>query len=206
MPGAIPGEGYLNTNWQLFGKEQAPSPIVPAVNQGFVTNFATTLQWESQKPGTVMAGTVPGQIMGTIVYPAKCPADPFYRIATGYAVCDHWYGSAPTETAPNRAFMATATSQGSVTDASPSVYTAPSIFTLLGKNGKTWAIYGYNAPPLTRGSIADITSAPPGNFGEFANFKTAVQNGTLANYVFLEPSWGQTGNNQHPNSDATSPW
>src|SRR5664280_188784 len=57
MPGANPGEGYLNTNWQLFGTEQAPVPIIPSTNQGFVTNFASTLAWESKQKGRVMPGT-----------------------------------------------------------------------------------------------------------------------------------------------------
>src|SRR5579863_3865879 len=39
MPGADPGEGYANTNAQLFGSGTAPSPPV-ATNTGFVTNFA----------------------------------------------------------------------------------------------------------------------------------------------------------------------
>lgn len=43
MPGANAGGGYLNTNSQLFGSTQAPTPIMPATNQGFVTNFAYTL-------------------------------------------------------------------------------------------------------------------------------------------------------------------
>src|SRR5664280_369348 len=82
MPGANPGEGYLNTNWQLFGTEKAPVPIVPSTNQGFVTNFAATLAWESKQ----------------------------------------------------------------ARDASCKIYTAPSIYSLLEKNGKSWSIYGYNAP------------------------------------------------------------
>jgi phospholipase C len=198
MPGANTGEGYLNTNWQLFGKEQQPIPVVPATNQGFVTNFGTTLAWESGKPGQVMPGTTPPQVMGMYT-PQTLPI--LSTLAAGYAVCDHWYGSAPTETYPNRAFVAMATSQGFVKDASCSHYTAPSIYTLLGKNGKTWAIYGYDAPPLSRGSISDITGAPPSNFGQFTDFQAAVKNGTLANYVFLEPSWGGTGNDQHPNGN-----
>src|SRR5580698_1002679 len=36
-PGANCGEGYLNTNAQLFGSTKSPVPIVPATNQGFVT-------------------------------------------------------------------------------------------------------------------------------------------------------------------------
>ena len=49
MPGANAGEGYLNTNSQLFGKMKEPNPIVPAANQGSVTNFAFTLGWESKQ-------------------------------------------------------------------------------------------------------------------------------------------------------------
>jgi len=42
MPGANPGEGYTNTNVQLFGQPTPPQPPV-ATNQGFLTNFSTTL-------------------------------------------------------------------------------------------------------------------------------------------------------------------
>lgn len=200
MPGANAGEGYLNTNAQLFGTTQAPAAGTLPTNQGFVTNFAYTLKWESGKSKMVMPGTTPSQIMGMYT-PDTLPI--LSKLATGYAVCDRWFSSAPTETFPNRAFVAMATSQGFVADKSNSVFTAPSIYTLLGKHGKTWAIYGDDAPPLSRGSVADITSAPPDNFGTFSDFQTAVKQGTLANYVFLEPSWGSTGNSQHPNYDVS---
>jgi phospholipase C len=200
MPGADAGEGYLNTNAQLFGNSQAPMPVVPATNQGFVTNFAYTLQWEAKQQGMVAPGTTPDQIMGMYT-PETLPI--LSKLASGYAVCDHWYASAPTETFPNRAFVAMATSQGHVADKSCDVFTAPSIYTLLAKNNRSWAIYGYNAPPLSRGSVADITSAPASHFGQFTDFQAAVKQGTLANYVFLEPQWGTAGNSQHPNYDVS---
>ncbi len=200
MPGADAGEGYLNTNSQLFGQPEAPDPIVAATNQGFVTNFSYTLGWESQKQGMVMPGTTPAMIMGMYT-PETLPI--LSGLASGYAVCDQWFASAPTETFPNRAFMAMATSQGFVSDKSNRVFTAPSIYTLLESKGASWAIYGYNAPPLTRGSVADITAASEDHFGEFVDFQNAVKAGTLANYVFLEPSWGPSGNSQHPNYDVS---
>jgi phospholipase C len=198
MPGANPGEGYLNTNWQLFGTQNAPVPPFPSPNLGFVTNFASALGWESKRPGQVVPGTTPAQIMGMHT-PQTLPV--LSGLAAGFAVCDLWFGSAPTETLPNRAFAAMATSQGRVQDKTSKVYTAPSIYALLGQHGQTWAIYGYDAPPLTRGSVADITAAPPANFGEFPDFQQAAAQGALANYVFLEPSWGAAGNSQHPNGD-----
>jgi phospholipase C len=194
-PGANCGEGYTNTNAQLFGANKAPVPIVPATNQGFVTNFAYTLGWESKQANQVLPGTTPSQIMGMYT-PALLPI--LSNLAKGYAVCDHWYASVPTETFPNRAFLHMATSLGHLSDSAAKVFSAPSIFTALGKKGFTWSIYGYNAPPLTRSAVADITAAPESHFGEFADFQKAVASGSLANYVFLEPQWGSTGNSQHP--------
>ena len=198
MPGADPGEGYLNTNSQLFGTTQAPNPIAPASNDGFVTNFAYTLSWESKESGQVIAGTQPSQIMG-IYTPQTLPI--LSALAKGYAVCDYWFASVPTETFPNRAFVNMGTSQGYVKDGSTGVYTAPSVYTALSNKSASWAVYGYDAPPLTRGSVADITNASESNFGEFADFQAAAKNGSLANYVFLEPQWGSKGNSEHPNYD-----
>ncbi len=42
MPGADPGEGYANTNSQLFGSGKEPVPPV-ATNHGFITNFDATI-------------------------------------------------------------------------------------------------------------------------------------------------------------------
>jgi phospholipase C len=195
MPGADPGEGYLNTNYQLFGSEQQPNPLVAATNQGFVTNFASTLAWESKQSGRVIAGTAASQVMGMFT-PQTLPI--LSGLASGYAVCDYWFGSIPTQTIPNRAFMAMATSQGIVQDASRKVYTAPSIYNLLTQHGQTWAIYSDSGASLTRGLVSDITSAPAAHFGQFADFQKAVKQGTLPAYAFLEPSWGSSGNNQHP--------
>jgi phospholipase C len=200
QPGADPGEGYLNTNSQLFGKSQAPAPITPANNGGFVTNFANTLASDAKNASQVMPGTQPSQIMAMYT-PVMLPV--LSNLAAGYAVCDHWYASAPTETFPNRAFASLATSQGFVQDKSCSIYTAPSIFTALAKKSVSWTIYGYDAPALMRGAIADIKLAPETHFGEFPDFQKAAKTGNLANYCFLEPQWGTQGNSQHPNYDVS---
>jgi phospholipase C len=106
-PGADPGEGYLATNMQLFGAT-TPSASAPDTNGGFVTDFANTLAGtDARRP--VVPGTVASDIMG-IFTPALLPV--LSGLARGYAVCDHWFASAPTETFPNRAFASAATSQG----------------------------------------------------------------------------------------------
>jgi len=194
MPGADPGEGYLATNSQLFGSNTAPTPP-NARNNGFVNDFAYTLTWQKNEKWSIVPGTTPNDIMGVFT-PDMLPI--LSGLARGYAVCDHWFGSVPTETLPNRAFVCAGTSQGHVDDKTKS-YTCPSIFGLLSNHNIDWAIYGYDTPPLTRQNFTDTTNADDHHFGLFADFKTAAGNGTLPPFVFLEPSWGATGNSQHPN-------
>jgi phospholipase C len=199
MPGADPGEGYSATNAQLFGSVTAPTPPV-ATNRGFVTDFAATLAWEAKDPSwNVVAGTVATEIMGMFT-PAMLPV--LSGLAKGFAVCDHWFSSAPTETMPNRAFACAATSQGHMDDKTKS-FTSPSIFGQLSAKGVDWRIYGYNAEPLTRLDFPDVTGAASTHFGLFKDFQAAAAAGTLAPYSFLEPEWAATGNSQHPNYDVS---
>ncbi|HEX8722361.1 MAG TPA: alkaline phosphatase family protein [Pyrinomonadaceae bacterium] len=199
MPGADPGEGYSATNNELFGTTTAPAPPV-ATNQGFVKDFAYTLGWETKDPKRskeILPGTVAANIMGCFT-PETLPV--LSALARGYAVCDHWFSSAPTETFPNRAFVSAATSQGHMDDHT-AVFTVPTIFGLLGQNGLSWSIYGYDKPPLTRQNFPDTQAADESHFGLFKDFQAAAAAGTLAAYTFLEPEWGTTGNSQHPNYD-----
>lgn len=197
MPGADPGEGYFNTNEQLFSNHIAPDPIVPATNQGFVKNYDYTLKWEKKSKWSILPGTKAADIMGMFP-PEMLPV--LSTLAKSYAVCDHWYCSVPTETLPNRAFLNMGTSQGRVSD-KDKTYTAPTFFNLLGQKNIPWSIYGYDKPPLSRVSYSDITHAPNSHFGLFKDFQKAADNATLANYVYLEPEWGKGGNSQHPNYD-----
>jgi phospholipase C len=199
MPGADPGEGYVATNLQLFGSQTPPTPPV-ATNQGFVTNFASTLAWESTDPSwSVLPGTTANDMMGVFT-PEMLPV--LSGLARGFAVCDQWFASAPTETMPNRAFASAATSQGHLDDKTKS-FTCPSIFGALSQRQVTWMIYGYDSDPLTRLTFSDTTSAPDSNFGVFSDFQTAAQAGQLPSYTFLEPSWSSSGNSQHPNYDVS---
>ena len=195
MPGADPGEGYSATNSQLFGKSTAPNPAV-ASNTGFVTDFAYTLAWQAKDPSwSILPGTAASNIMGMFT-PQMLPV--LSGLARGFAVCDQWFSSVPTETLPNRAFVCAATSQGHMDD-NTKTFTSPTIFGLLSAQNLPWAIYGYDAQPLTRLDFPDVTNASAEHFGEFPDFQKAAAAGTLGAYTFLEPSWESTGNSQHPN-------
>lgn len=197
-PGDDPGEGFYNTNQQLFGSTQ-PAANTKATNSGFVVNFGETLPYDAKTQRPPLPGTTANDVMACYT-PKLLPV--LSALAKGFAVSDRWFSSAPTETLPNRAFVQMATSQGHLSDSTTS-YTSPSIYPSLEKAGATWAIYGYNALPLTKNNLEDIRLAPASHFGEWSDFAAAVKNGTLANYVFLEPSWGSSGNSQHPNYDVS---
>jgi phospholipase C len=196
MPGANPGEGYANTNSQLFGTGTPPTPAI-ATNGGFVTNYAAAITYDQRIHRKVVPGTVASDIMGVFT-PAGLPV--LSGLAAGFAVCDQWYSSVPTETFPNRAFACAATSQGHMND-STSSYTVHSIFGLMTAKALSWKIYGYDAEPLTRGNYPDTVQAPDTCFGEYADFHADAASGNLPAYSFLEPGWGSKGNSQHPNYD-----
>ena len=90
MPGADPGEGYSNTNEQLFGSGKPPSPPT-ATNTGFVTNFADAIAYDQRSGRSAQAGTTASAIMGCS-RPRRCrccpvlpPASP--SATTGTAQC-----------------------------------------------------------------------------------------------------------------------
>jgi phospholipase C len=198
MPGADPGEGYMATNNQLFGSENAPASSTSPTMQGFVKDFAYTLGWEPHMSGfTIVPGTTANDIMGCFT-PQTLPV--LSALARGYAVCDHWFSSVPTETMPNRAFALAATSQGHLDDKTRT-FTSPSIFGLLGKHNVSWGIFGYDAEPLTKSTFTDIATATGGKIGKFTDFTAAAAAGSLPSFTFLEPAWSSTGNSQHPPYD-----
>jgi phospholipase C len=196
MPGADPGEGYAATNLQLFGAATV-GPGQQPDNSGFVQDYAQTLQWEANKHWSILSGTVAGNIMGMFT-PAMLPV--LSGLARGYAVCDRWYASVPTETMPNRAFACAATSQGHMDDAART-FTCPSICSRLSDANQNWVIYGYDTPPLTRHNFPDVTGAPESHFGLFSDSQAAARAGSLPAFSFREPSWSPKGNSQHPNYD-----
>jgi phospholipase C len=198
MPGANPGEGFQNTHVQLFGSATATTPAVATCN-GFVKNFAATIGTPNHAP---LPGTVASNIMGMFT-PDMLPI--LSGLARGYAVCDHWFASVPSETMPNRAFALAATSLGSVSDppyhGPVPTYATGSIFGALSAKGVSWMVYGYTQPAYTRNNFKDTYAADESHFGLFAAFQKAAASGTLAAFSFLEPSWGSAGNSQHPNND-----
>jgi phospholipase C len=166
MPGADPGEGFQNTNYQLFGTDD-PDPAAVPTNQGFVLNFKSAIASDLAKHyKDTLPGTQASQVMGMYT-PELLPI--LSGLAKGYAVCDRWFASVPTMTMPNRAFALAGTSQGHLDDHTK-IFTCPSIFGRLSDKGLDWAIFGYNRDPLTRHDVSDTQGADEAHFGHFRDF------------------------------------
>ncbi len=200
-PLANPAEGFQATNEQLFGSATAPASGV-ASNVGFVTSFATELDHPSHPLDPKLVGREPRSIMGAYT-PETLPV--LSGLAKGFAVCDRWFASVPTQTFPNRAFAVAGTSLGYVNNSAHGhpAFNTPSVFGKLAEAGQTWKIYGYSGIPLTAGDFPDTVN--PGPNGEvvssFARFQEDAAKGQLAAFSYLEPEWARYPKHGAPPSE-----
>jgi phospholipase C len=189
FPLANPAEGYQATNDQLFSSDTPPASG-QAANDGFVTSFAKELQHPTHPLDPKLVGAAPTSIMG--MYAAQT-LPVLSGLAKGFAVCDGWFASVPTQTFPNRAFAVAGTSLGYTDNSArgtPAFDTA-SVFGRLADAGQTWKIYGYSGKPLTAHDFLDTVQ--PGPNGEvvsgFTRFQSDAANGRLAGFSYIEPEW-----------------
>jgi phospholipase C len=157
MPGADRGEGFHHTNFQLFSTDDPEKGQIPT-NKGFVIDFKAAIASDLAKGfKDTLTGTDPSEIMG-MYSPEMLPI--MSRLAKRFAVCDRWFSSAPTQTLPNRAFAAAATSLGFLQNSYAKFFTCKSIFGHMSESNIDWAIYGYNREPMTRLDFPDTRAAP----------------------------------------------
>lgn len=146
---------------------------------------------------------------------------PLSVLAHAYAVSDAWFGATPTQTNPNRAFMACGTSQGLVNNAENGIntFTAPTIWNRLSALGKSWRIYWENTfypdegtQPWTRQCFTQLNAFGEEYFPRIGAFHRDAKLGRLPFFSFIEPSWtleewkagsleGWQGSDLHPPGD-----
>ncbi len=218
LPHPDPGEGFKDTNQQLFQTYEVPNDYPPEpTNFGFVNNYVNTIVngtyrifgGEINDPRTIMTTYTPGQL----------PV--LSKLACEFAVCDHWYASVPSQTLPNRNFFHAATSCGQVNNKPQPTCDAPTIYNRLEEAGVSWTVYvsSPNVPgdknpkdsltedrqhfSLTRLTLTQLH--PPsldGHFRAIDHFYQDAKCGELPAYSFLEPQYSGHGqNDQHPPSD-----
>jgi phospholipase C len=200
-PLANASEGFTATNEQLFSSAFAPADG-NAANDGFVTSFASELAHPAHPLDPKLVGADPSSIMG-MYSPETLPV--LSGLAKGFAVCDRWFASVPTQTFPNRAFAVAGTSLGYTDNSAHGVpaFNTPSVFGKLADAGQTWTIYGYSKRPLTANDYPDTVHPGPGGTVEsgFEKFQSDAASGQLAAFSYLEPEWAKYPSRHAPPSD-----
>jgi phospholipase C len=109
-------------------------------------------------------------------------------LATEYAVFDHWHCSCPCPTNPNREFLMSGTSHGMTENTIPKEgFPQETHFAFLERHNITWKIY-YNDDPWMAPTFADLRV--PSRLRlvqEMPNFFGDLKNGTLPQYVLIQP-------------------
>jgi len=191
MPNPDPKEDYPNVNYQLFGPDP-PSQNPRWKNLGFVINYET-----------VTGANIPVQIMEPFS-PEQVPV--ISTLAKSFAVCDRWYSSVPTDTWPNRAFVHAGTSNGNVINGNPPNpfdWNVDTIFNVLESTGNSWKVYCDTTltPSLTYSMFPKLWPYALNRFAHFDDFEADCRKGALPQYSFLEPSFVENPNDEHPPHD-----
>ena len=220
LPNPDPGEGFKDTNHQLFQKYNVPLQYPPApTNMGFVQNYQNAMLY-----GAYSFGDEPANPRSIMKCYTREQTPVLSGLAQGFAVCDHYHCSIPSQTLPNRDFIHAATSTGYVNNSPLSQCDARTIYNQIqdaidgGRTDLSWGIFSDNPMTddkdeegefgkdrfsLTRLMMTQLhDSRYDDNFGTLKQFESMCQDGTLPSYSFLEPNYGGPDqNDQHPPID-----
>lgn len=210
QPNPDPGEGFKDTNQQLFEYYDVPAlyPPVPT-NRGFVNNYANAMLYGIYSFGGT--STDPRNIMNCYTS-EQTPV--LSTLAKQFAVCDHWHCSVPSQTLPNRDFVHAATSNGFVNNHPHQYCDVKTVYQQIeeaiekGRKDLSWGVYsGVNSDDkqfsLTRLIMTQLWDEKYDcNFKPIDQFYKDADAGHLPSYTFLEPTFsGPTQNDQHPPQD-----
>src|SRR6266850_652165 len=201
LPYPDPNEEYQFVYRQMFDdfaiKWPPAHPKGTPPMSGFVRDYATP-------PKKNAPPRNPPDIMNYFE-PADVPV--ISGLAAGYAVCDHWFCSIPTQTLCNRSYVHAGTSSGYVNnDWNFGVFTndTTTIYNLLSKAKVNWRFYSgggwlMSNALLTQRKLWDLR----GHFFDLSQFYTDIRSeATFPPYVFLEPNYiwmdGNPENDEHP--------
>nr|AYM54428.1 phosphoesterase family protein [Phaselicystis flava] len=217
-PPVDPHEEFDHITFQIYGQQ---GPGRPRVHDGSgnvhaevkpnMSGFAADYQ------DALGSGATVAQIAKVMETGTYAQTYPFGLLAHAYAVSDAWFSSTPTQTNPNRAFMACGTSQGKVNNGSLGFdnFTAPTIWNRLSEHNKSWKIYWENTflpekgtQPWTRQCFSQLKGFGDEYFPRMSQFHRDARLGRLPFFSFIEPSWtleqdqeGFQGNDMHPPGD-----
>lgn len=118
----------------------------------------------------------------------------YWKAAGQYVLCDRYFTSVMSESAPNHLYLVAGTSGGLVDDRVPRTLEFPPVFEQLDAKGVSWKVYGFTKWYESFKYIQGLPSRSS-HFAQAAEFVQDVETGTLA-----QVSWmiGAPGGDEHP--------
>jgi len=215
-PNPDPGEEYPHINTSLFGtvipdtnRFLEADEMFPPFNlpdtlpanypmngfvQDYINNFrATQGRMPTYSEYKIIMSCFPPEVVPVIS-----------TIAKGFAVCDHWYCSVPSQTFCNRSFFNSGASAGFVTNSPYPKWqnnVQETIFERLGKFDHSWKIYFDHKDVLPMSLLIHyprLRQYAHSNICSFDHFEDDCKNGKLPQYTFIEPRMIFFHNDEHP--------
>ncbi|HZY91924.1 MAG TPA: alkaline phosphatase family protein [Thermoplasmata archaeon] len=134
---------------------------------------------------------------GTMAYFERPDLPRYWKAADSYTLCQRYFTSAMTESAPNHLFLVAGTAGGLRDDNVPATLTFPPVFQSLDTKGLSWKVYGFTRW-YERFEYIQQRKSAQSNFASAASFPTDLAAGNLA-----DVSWiiGAPGGTEHPPSN-----
>jgi phospholipase C len=186
-----PSHDFEDVMEQMYGMQTPAAGQQPTMS-GFVQNYER-FTGDPVGAHTIMNCFAPGAL------PVLA------KLASSYALCDHWFSSVPGPTLPNRVYAHAGTSRGRL-DLSPDFLGGfHTVYEMLQKNGVSSTIF-YEDWSAALSFEALLLHNQAQFFAEYARFPELVKQNKLPSYCFIEPRYNPIDSNgitlppndQHP--------
>jgi phospholipase C len=134
---------------------------------------------------------------GTLAYFDRSDLPHYWRAADEYVVCDRYFTSAMTESAPNHLYLVAGTCGTLRDDRVPSTISFPPIFAQLDQRGISWRVYGFTKWYQSFGYVQKTPGAQS-RFAPGSQFAADLSGGQLADVTWII---GAPGGDEHPPAD-----
>lgn len=118
----------------------------------------------------------------------------YWNVAKSYTLCDRYFTSVMSESAPNHLYLVAGTAGGLLDDRVPQTLTFPPIFEQLDLHGISWRVYSKQSWYQNFEYVQNNARASK-NFSPSSQFALDVQSGTLADVCWIV---GAPGGDEHP--------
>jgi phospholipase C len=118
----------------------------------------------------------------------------YWKAAQQYVLCDRYFTSAMTQSAPNHLYLVAGTSGGIISNPLPTSLKFPPIFQQLDKGAISWKVYGFNKYYKTFQYVQTSPTAKK-KFSAATSFKNDVLQGNLSQISWIV---GAPGGSEHP--------